>query len=106
MVALQSGLPVDGFRPSATVLLSSLAASFGQRALGVVLSGMGNDGAAGLRALVAAGGYAVVEDPRTAAVPGMPRRALEESPAASVQPGGGLATLLVQLVHASARRHS
>jgi len=72
----------------------------------VVLSGMGNDGAAGLRALVAAGGYAVVEDPRTAAVPGMPRRALEESPAASVQPGGGLATLLVQLVHASARRHS
>jgi two-component system chemotaxis response regulator CheB len=106
MVALQSGLPVDGFRPSATVLLSSLAASFGQRALGVVLSGMGNDGAAGLRALVAAGGYAVVEDPRTAAVPGMPRRALEESSAASVQPGGGLATLLVQLVHASARRHS
>jgi two-component system chemotaxis response regulator CheB len=98
MVALQSGLPVDGFRPSATILLSSLAASFGQRALGVVLSGMGNDGAAGLRALVAAGGCAVVEDPRTAAVPGMPRRALEESPAASVQAGAGLATLLLQLV--------
>ena len=98
MVGLQSGLPVDGFRPSATVLLSSLAASFGQRALGVVLSGMGNDGAAGLRALVVAGGCAVVEDPRTAAVPGMPRRALEGSPAARVQSGAGLATLLLALV--------
>jgi two-component system chemotaxis response regulator CheB len=98
MVALQSGLPVDGFRPSATVLLGSLAASFGQRALGLVLSGMGNDGAAGLRALVVAGGCAVVEDTRTAAVPGMPRRALEECPTAIVQPGAGLAALLVQLV--------
>jgi two-component system chemotaxis response regulator CheB len=98
MVGLQSGLPVDGFRPSATVLLSSLAASFGQRALGVVLSGMGNDGAAGLRALVAAGGFAVVEDPCTAAVPGMPRRALEEAPGASLQAGAGLAAFLLQLV--------
>jgi two-component system chemotaxis response regulator CheB len=106
MVGLQSGLPVDGFRPSATVLLSSLAASFGQRALGVVLSGMGNDGAAGLRALVAAGGRAVVEDPRTAAVPGMPRRALEESPVASVEPGEGLASLLLQLAESGRIRRS
>jgi two-component system chemotaxis response regulator CheB len=104
MVALQSGLPVDGFRPSATVLLSSLAASFGQRALGVVLSGMGNDGAAGLRALVASGGCAVVEDTRTAAVPGMPRRALEECPTAIVQPGAGLAALLLQLVESGRAR--
>ncbi len=104
IVALQSGLPVDGFRPSATVLLNSLAASFGQRALGVVLSGMGNDGAAGLRALVASGGRAVVEDPRTAAVPGMPRRALDDSPTAIVQTGAGLATLLLQLVEIGRNR--
>lgn len=99
MVSLRSGLPVDGFRPSATVLLASLATSFGQRASGVVLSGMGNDGATGLRALASAGGCAVVEDPASAAVAGMPRRALEEVPSAHTQSSAGLADLLVRLAN-------
>ena len=62
-VRLHSGDAVDGFRPSGTVLLSSLAAGFGRRALGIVLSGMGSDGADGLGAIYSAGGTAVVEDP-------------------------------------------
>jgi two-component system, chemotaxis family, protein-glutamate methylesterase/glutaminase len=104
IVALRAGPAVDGFRPSATVLLASLAASFGNRSMGVVLSGMGSDGAAGLRAIAAAGGVAIVEDPHSAVVPGMPRRALEETPRAQVQPSASFASLLIQLAEAGASR--
>jgi two-component system chemotaxis response regulator CheB len=100
-VRLQSGDAVDGFRPSGTVLLSSLAGAFGRRALGVVLSGMGNDGADGLGAICAAGGTAVVEDPESAVVAGMPERALARAPGAFVEPGERLAWLVNELVGGS-----
>jgi two-component system chemotaxis response regulator CheB len=76
--------PHTGFRPSGTVLLSSLAESFGPRALGVVLTGMGRDGADGLRALRLAGGLTIAESARTAVVDGMPRAARECRAAAHV----------------------
>jgi two-component system chemotaxis response regulator CheB len=94
------GEPVDGFRPSGTVLLSAMARTFGRRALGVVLSGMGNDGANGLGAIYAAGGTAVVEDPETAVVAGMPERALARATGAIVERGDRLAWLLNELVPA------
>jgi len=97
-VRLQSGDAVDGFRPSGTVLLSSLAAAFGRRALGIVLSGMGNDGADGLGAVYAAGGTAVVEDPESAVVAGMPERALARATGAFVERGERLAWLTTELV--------
>jgi two-component system chemotaxis response regulator CheB len=100
-VRLRSGDVVDGFRPSGTVLLSSLAAAFGRRALGVVLSGMGSDGADGLGAIYAAGGTAVVEDPESAVVAGMPERALARAPGAFVEPGERLAWLVNELVGGS-----
>jgi two-component system chemotaxis response regulator CheB len=95
---LVSGEPVDGYRPSGTVLLSSLADTFGRRALGVVLSGMGNDGANGLGAIYAAGGTAVVEDPETAVVAGMPERALARATGAVIERGDRLAWLLNELI--------
>jgi two-component system, chemotaxis family, protein-glutamate methylesterase/glutaminase len=95
---LIAGEPVDGFRPSGTVLLSSLADTFGRRALGIVLSGMGNDGANGLGAIYAAGGTAVVEDPETAVVAGMPERALARATGAIIEKGERLAWLLTELV--------
>ena len=98
IVSLRAGIPVDGFRPSATVLLSSLAATFGQHALGLVLSGMGSDGAEGLGAIYCAGGCAIVEDPDTAAVPGMPRRALARASGAYLERAAHLAWLLMELV--------
>jgi two-component system chemotaxis response regulator CheB len=101
-VRMRSGEPVHGFRPSGTVLLSSLAATFGRRALGVVLSGMGSDGADGLGAIYAAGGTAVVEDPETAVVSGMPERALARATGAFVEPGERLAWLITELVGAGA----
>ena len=97
-VRLHSGDVVDGFRPSGTVLLSSLAAAFGRRALGIVLSGMGSDGADGLGAIYAAGGTAVVEDPESAVVAGMPERALARATGAFVERGERLAWLVNELV--------
>jgi two-component system chemotaxis response regulator CheB len=97
-VRLRSGDAVDGFRPSGTVLLSSLAVGFGRRALGVVLSGMGSDGADGLGAIYAAGGTAVVEDPESAVVAGMPERALARATGAFVERSERLAWLVNELV--------
>lgn len=94
---LRRGDPVDGFRPSGTVLLHSLAATFGHRALGLVLSGMGTDGADGLGAIYAAGGTAVVEDPATAIVAGMPDRALARATGAYVACATRLPRLLIEL---------
>jgi two-component system chemotaxis response regulator CheB len=96
-VALRATAPVDGFRPSATVLLASLAAAYGQHAIGMVLSGMGSDGAEGLGAIYSSGGCAIVEDPNTAAVPGMPKRALARATGAHAESASRLAWLLIEL---------
>ncbi len=97
VVALRATSPVSGFRPSATVLLTSLAAAYGQHSLGMVLSGMGSDGVEGLGAVYSAGGCAIVEDPDTAAVPGMPKRALVCATGAHVARASHLAWLLIEL---------
>jgi two-component system chemotaxis response regulator CheB len=67
--------PLGNQRPSATMLFQSMARSLGRRGLGVILTGMGEDGAQGLVELRQAGGYAVAEDESTAVVYGMPAAA-------------------------------
>ncbi|MBB3020305.1 two-component system chemotaxis response regulator CheB [Microvirga lupini] len=67
--------PLANQRPSATLLFQSMARSLGRRGLGVILTGMGEDGAQGLVELRQAGGYAVAEDESTAVVYGMPAAA-------------------------------
>jgi two-component system chemotaxis response regulator CheB len=74
-LALNDGPLVNGQRPSGTVLLRSMAESLGSHAVGVVLTGMGNDGADGLLAIRHSGGYTVAEDESTAVVNGMPEAA-------------------------------
>jgi len=64
-------------RPSVDELLSSLAMSHGPRALGIVLTGMGQDGAQGLLTLRRAGGRTLAESPETAVIYGMPKAAFE-----------------------------
>ena len=64
-------------RPSGTVLLNSIADCYGGDAIGVVLTGMGNDGAAGLAKLHQAGGYTIAEDESTAVINGMPAAAVQ-----------------------------
>jgi two-component system, chemotaxis family, protein-glutamate methylesterase/glutaminase len=64
--------PVGNHRPSGNVLFSSMARSLGSAGLGLLLTGMGEDGAAGLRELRTAGGFTIAEDESSAVVYGMP----------------------------------
>ena len=87
--ALTSGPPVEGHRPSGSVLLRSLAA-VGPSAIGVVLSGIGRDGADGLRAMRERHATTFAQDAETSVVYGMPRAAVEEGGAQLVLPVGQL----------------
>ncbi len=70
-VQLTQGKPVSGFCPSATVLLNSVAKACDNNAIGMLLTGMGNDGAKGLLAIKHAGGHTIIQDPSSAVVFGM-----------------------------------
>ena len=79
-----SGSPaVDGHRPAATVLFESLAARLGPRSCGVILSGMGRDGVAGLSKMRARGALTLAQEEAGCAVFGMPRAALESGAASA-----------------------
>ena len=74
---LRAGDPVNGHRPSVDVLFASLARAAGAAAVGVILTGMGRDGAAGLLALRQAGAATLGQDEASSLVYGMPRAAFE-----------------------------
>lgn len=74
---LEEGPPVTGHRPSVDVLFESVARAVGGRAIGVILTGMGRDGAAGLAAMRRAGAVCLGQDRDSSVVWGMPRAALE-----------------------------
>ncbi len=69
--------PVNRHRPSVDVLFRSVAAQLGARAMGIILTGMGEDGAAGLLEMRRAGAVTIGQDAATCAVYGMPRVAME-----------------------------
>jgi len=75
VVRLGNDPPVSGHRPSVDVLFRSVAASVGAGAVGILLTGMGRDGAEGLLALRQAGALTIAQDADTATVSGMPRAA-------------------------------
>ncbi|TCL02244.1 protein-glutamate methylesterase/protein-glutamine glutaminase [Sodalis ligni] len=75
-VRLHDGPPVNRHRPSVDVLFKSVAQYAGRNAVGVILTGMGNDGAAGLLAMRNAGAYTLAQDEASCVVFGMPREAI------------------------------
>ncbi len=76
-IVLDDAAPIKGHRPSCDKLLKSVARVYGDRAVGVILSGMGSDGAEGLKEIRKAGGYTVAQDEKTSVVFGMPKVALD-----------------------------
>ena len=76
-VALSDAPAVHGVKPAADVTLKSAAQAFGARVVGVVLTGMGRDGALGLAAVKAAGGRTIAQDKNSSTVYGMPKAAVE-----------------------------
>lgn len=88
----------SGASPSADLLFESAAIVFGRACTGVVLTGMGRDGAAGLKLIRAAGGCGIVQDQESSAIYGMPRAALAEAGADHVVPLALVASTITESV--------
>ena len=98
VVVLTQGPTENGHRPAINATFRSAALTGGPRVIGVVLSGVLDDGAAGLRAIVERGGLAVVQDPADALYSGMPENALALVDTEHVVRAGELGALVDKLV--------
>ncbi|TNC05708.1 chemotaxis protein CheB [Methylobacterium terricola] len=98
LIRLGHGPRENTSRPAIDALFRSAALAYGPRVVGVLLSGFLHDGAAGLDAIKARGGLALVQDPDEAEAPDMPRSALVAVPADACAPTGGLGAALARLV--------
>ena len=97
-LALADSELVHFLRPSADLLFESVAASFRDRAIGVVLSGTGKDAAMGVTAIKSMGGTVIAQDPKTAEFPGMPGEAVATGHVDFVLPLEEIADALVTLI--------
>ena len=101
MCRLHDGPPVNRHRPSVDVLFRSVAQHAGRNAIGVLLTGMGSDGAHGLKAMHDAGAITVVQDEKTSVVWGMPGQAVKLGGADAVLPLGDIAPTILKLLERS-----
>ena len=97
-ITLNQDVPYHGLRPAADYLFTSVAKIYGSRAVGVVLSGMGSDGAEGLLAMHKVGAHTIAQDKETCVVFGMPAVAIEMGAAEQVLPMHQIGPALVALV--------
>jgi two-component system, chemotaxis family, protein-glutamate methylesterase/glutaminase len=95
MAVLNDGPAVNGHRPSVDVLFHSVAQEFGPMAVGVLMTGMGEDGAEGLGAIKAASGMTIAQSEETCVVSGMPKAAILKGHAKHILPLEGLGAFLV-----------
>ncbi len=96
-VSLRPGEPRDGHMPSASMMLESAAKSYGRRTVGVILTGMGTDGADGMMAIKTAGGRTVAQNQESCVVFGMPGAAIAKNAAEQVVHGDDLSSALLKL---------
>jgi two-component system chemotaxis response regulator CheB len=97
-ISLSDAPPIAGFRPSGTFLFESAARAYGPSTLAVILTGMGEDGVAGLQAVRKAGGRTIAQDEKSCVVFGMPSAAIAEGLADQVLPLDAIASRLLELV--------
>jgi len=100
-VVLGSDPPVQRHRPSVDVLFSSCAQVAGARAIGIIMTGMGHDGARGLLSMRQAGARTLAQDEATSAVFGMPRAAISLEAAEQIVPLERLAETALRLVRSA-----
>jgi two-component system chemotaxis response regulator CheB len=98
-VALREDPPIGGHRPSATHLFRTVGEAFRDGGLGVMLTGMGDDGVAGLRALKAAGGLVFAQDKESSVVYGMPQQAVAGGVVDRVLPLDQMAAAITAACH-------
>lgn len=103
-ISLTDSPPISGFRPSGTLLFESIAKAFGDAAVAVVLTGMGQDGVAALPLLRGAGGVVIAQDERSSVVFGMPGAAVAARQVDETLGLGAIAARLEELVSRSEGR--
>ena len=97
-VVISDGPPIGGFRPSGSFLFETVAKHVGSAAVGLILTGMGDDGVAGLRRLRDAGGLVIAQDEESSVVFGMPRAAIQAGLPDQVVPLSLVSTRLNEVV--------
>jgi two-component system chemotaxis response regulator CheB len=95
---LSRAAPVNHVRPSADMMMESVAEAFGSSVIGVVLTGMGRDGAEGMARIKEKGGKTIVQDPCTAVISGMPQAVIKKGSADMVVPLEQVAPAITRLL--------
>jgi two-component system chemotaxis response regulator CheB len=94
---IHSEPPFQGHRPSITVTMRSAAENYGSGAVGILLTGMGSDGAEGMREIAGCGGVTIAQDEKSSVVFGMAKQAVEMGAAQLVLPLNGIAEAMLTL---------
>lgn len=100
---LSSGPPVNRHRPSVDVLFRSVAENVGQNAVGVILTGMGDDGARGMKEMHAAGAPTIAQDEQTSVVWGMPGQAVKQGGVDKIMPLDAIAAQMLRFAEEHSR---
>lgn len=98
---LSDGPPVNRHRPSVDVMFRSVSQKAGPNAVGVILTGMGDDGARGLKEMLDAGAHTVAQDEASSVVWGMPGSAVKLSACERIEPLGRIAQVMLELTSVS-----
>lgn len=98
VIRLNQNPPIVGHRPAVDPLMESVARIYGSKAIGVILTGMGRDGAKGIEAIKRQNGHTIAEDQSTAVVYGMPKAAIEMGVVDKIVPITGVTAEILKVL--------